>query len=202
MKKVFLSSMMVMFMIAGLCGCVQAKGSWENKVLKQRKAVYTYHGKRYKMKDYPYYKVLDINHDGTNELLIANQKQDKGGIMNTAPKQSHVLLMVNVNGKVKIVKEFKYENLFYLTYKPEVKALGYWSRMSGQTNNVVYTFNGKKLYKKYCLDYYSPNHDEKTDGMNKEDHYYINNKRTSKKAFQSLFHKYISSKNAIHFHKR
>jgi hypothetical protein len=74
--------------------------------------------------------------------------------------------------------------------------------MSGQTNNVVYTFNGKKLYKKYCLDYYSPNHDEKTDGMNKEDHYYINNKRTSKKAFQSLFHKYILSMDAIHFHKR
>ena len=85
MKKVFLSSMMVMFMIAGSCGCVQAQGSWENKVLKQRKAIYTYHGKCYKMKDYPYYKVLDINHEGINELLIANQKQDKGGIMNTAP---------------------------------------------------------------------------------------------------------------------
>jgi hypothetical protein len=74
--------------------------------------------------------------------------------------------------------------------------------MSGQTNSKVYIFNGKTLKTKYTLDYYSPYHDEKTDGMNKKDHYYLNNKRINKKTFNQYFTKYIAKRYFLRFTKK
>ena len=188
--------------ILGLSTPVYARSSWEKQVIHQKTDVYTYHKHRYQLKDYPYYTLVDINHDGTKEVLLSNQKEDKNGYMNVVDQPTEVLLLANVNGKTKILKRFTYGNLFYFSYRPSQKALGFWTRMSGQTNSKVYTFDGQKLKIKYTLDYYSPNHDEKTDGMNKTDHYYLNNKRVNKKTFTQSFNKYVSDRYMMHFTKR
>lgn len=60
--------------------------------------------------------------------------------MNGVDQPAKVLLMVKVQGKTNILKRFTHGNLFYLTYRPIQKA-------------------ANKIY----FDYYSPDHDEKTD---------------------------------------
>ncbi len=198
--KVLLSSVLVTGLV--LSTHVYAHTSWGIQFIYQKTGVYTYHKHRYYLKDYPYYALLDLNHDGIKEVLLSNQREADNGYMNVYDHPTEVLLMAKVKGKTKILKRFTYGNLFYFAYRYSQKTLGFWTRISGQTNSKVYTFGGNKLKTKYTLDYYSPYHDEKTDGMNKTDHYYLNNKCVNKKTFTKSFNKYVSELNMMHFMKR
>lgn len=159
------------------------------KVLKSKDKVFKIGKKQYKRKAYKYYKLVDINGDGTEEMILT----DTDGpffIMDTK-----ALVLTYSDGKVKAVKAFNSAAGMKLLVNNN-RLVEYW-RLSGEEHLNVYALTSKNtLKKKSYIDTYQPHHY----APDNEDTVYLNKgKACTEKEFNKLWKKYY--KNELTFEK-
>ena len=135
MRKNILVSVLLMCIL--LCMPVKADAkttskNWYKKVLSSKSATYKIGKKKYKRSSYKYYKLIDINKDGTKELILSRTKN------NFLPYDSSALLLTYYNKKVKAVKSFSYAGGCALGYNSGKKALVFYKRDSGSSSYTAY----------------------------------------------------------------
>lgn len=123
-------------------------------------------------KDYPYYRLLDIDQDGTDELFLSSTEKAFIGAEDKAK------LMASVDGEAVTVKEIGGAGGESFSYDPADKALFYYWRLSGEEHIVKYGYENGALNELQTADEYDRNHDPET-GDNVDDTYYLDGKKVT-----------------------
>lgn len=150
------------------------------KILNNKDKVIKIGNKKYKRKNYKYYKMIDINGDGVKELILSKEKGEFLG------EDTPVLLLTYVDGKVKPLKAFNHPAGMKVMVNH--KRLVIYTRMAGEAHLKIYKLDEKgKLTKKLSIDHYQPYHYiEDTP----KDVYLKNGEKCKKKEFTKLWDKY------------
>lgn len=117
------------------------KSNWYKTVLNSKSGSYRIGSKTYKRSRYKYYKVLDINKDGTKELLLSKSSDSR-----LAGSES-VLLLTYSGKKVKALKSFQSDGGGELLYRSSTKSLTHYSRGSDFGQIEVYQLKNGILKK-------------------------------------------------------
>ena len=187
-KRILTSLLMLTFAVAiGFAfvpKATQAKSNtWYKSVMKKR-------AKKAKLK---YYALVDINKDGTKELILCTRKDGK------IFQGEKAEIWARVNKKNKKIKKVTDGAGDEFRYYKKGKNLVYYYRASGESHLTIYKLKKGALKAGDQLDYYSPNHDPS--GNNDTAVYYINKKSVDEKTFNDSFDKYYSSKTKLKFKK-
>ena len=110
------------------------KSNWYKTVLNKKTGSYKIGSKTYKRSKYKYYKVMDINKDGTKELFLSTYS----GGTRYAQENDSVLLLTYYKNKVKPLKAYRWPAGGYLIYKNSKKTVTYYKRYSD--SDVPYLF--------------------------------------------------------------
>ena len=169
--------------IAAACNfqtTAQKADSWTDKAIEQYKD------------QYPYYRILDINGDGNNELFLSNQE----GTFFT--DEGKVLLLANQDGKIKKVEEYSYPGGFFLYFNAEEHKLTFLTRLSGSGEAHICRYNGDKMKEETVLENYGPFHDPRVE--NRETTYYVNRKAVQKADYDKYANKYMKENYQLKLH--
>lgn len=140
-------------------------------------------------KQYSYYKLLDINQDGTEELFLSTTEKYFIGAEDKA------CLMADENGEVKTLQEIGGAGGEYWIYNQSDATLSYYSRFSGESHIVLYRLEDGALTEISTADYYSPHHYTEED--NEEEIYLLDGKKADKKEAESYWEQYGNEAGAI-----
>lgn len=135
------------------------------------------------VKDFPYYKLVDINQDGTDELFLSSTEKDFIGAEDKAK------IMGQADDNPTDLKEIGGAGGESFSYLAADKALYYYSKLSGEEHVVICALEGGKLVDKQKLDRYEQNHDPNT-GDNTDTTYYIDEDEVTEDEFMNLWEKY------------
>ena len=97
---------------------------------------------------YLYYRVLDINLDGEDELFLSTTDKYFIGDDNKA------CLMAYVNGQLKVIQEIGGAGGEYWIFKQSDATLSYFSRLSGESHLVLYKYADGELKELSTADSY------------------------------------------------
>ena len=117
------------------------KSNWYKTVLNKKTGSYKIGSKTYKRSKYKYYELVDINRDGTKELLLS-QSSDSF----LAGTES-VLLLSYSNKRVKALKCFRSAGGGELLYRNATKSLTHYTRLSDLGQIEVYQLKSGTLKK-------------------------------------------------------
>lgn len=123
-------------------------------------------------KDYPYYRVLDLDQDGVDELFLSSTEKAFIGAEDKAK------LMGNVDGEPVDVKEIGGAGGESFSYDAGDKALFYFSRISGEKHLVKYNYENGELIEVQTADEYDEYHDPES-ATNIDDTYYLDGKKVT-----------------------
>lgn len=117
------------------------KSNWYKTVLNSKTAKYKVGTKTYKRSSFKYYKLVDINQDGTKELLLSTTAKSY------VAYNQKVLLLTYYKGKVKPLKVFTSDGGEELLYRKGKLALTQYTRLSDTAQIEVYKLKDGKLTK-------------------------------------------------------
>ena len=143
--------------------------------------------------EYPYYRLLDINQDGTEELFLSTTED---GFIGDDQK---ACLMAFDQGEVKTLQEIGGAGGDYWVYGQSDATLAHFSRMAGEGHIVLQQLKDGALTEIGTADYYGPHHYTEKD--NAEELYMIDGKEVSQEEGESYFEQYGSRAGAITFEK-
>lgn len=129
---------------------------------------------------YPYYRLLDIDQDGTDELFLSSTEKSFIGAEDKAK------LMADADGKVVTLKKIGGAGGESFSYDESDKSLFYYSRLSGEEHIVKYNLEKGALKKIQSADKYDDMHDPKT-GNNTEDTYYLDGKQVKEAEAEAIW---------------
>ena len=122
-------------------------------------------------KEYPYYRLIDIDQDGTSELFLSSTEKAFVGAEDKAK------LMAYVDDKAVDLKKIGGAGGESFSYDESDKTLFYFSRLSGEEHLIQYKLEKGKLVELETSDKYDDHHDPNKD--NADDTYYIDGKQVS-----------------------
>lgn len=146
------------------------------------------------MKDYPYYRLMDIDQDGTDELFLSSTEKAFIGAEDKAK------LMADVDGKATDLKKIGGAGGESFSYLESDKTLFYYSRVSGEEHLVLYKFEKGKLVEQKTSDKYDEQHDPNNAG-NTEDTYYIDGKQVTENEADAIWNQFDDSAIAVTYSK-
>lgn len=117
------------------------KSNWYKTVLNTKSGSYKIGSKTYKRSKYKYYALVDINRDGTKELLLSQSSNSR-----LAGTES-VLLLTYSNKKVKALKCLQSDGGGELLYRSSTKSLTHYTRGSDFGRIEVYQLKSGALKK-------------------------------------------------------
>ena len=132
---------------------------------------------------YPYYRLLDIDQDGTDELFLSSTEKSFIGAEDKAK------LMADVDGKAVTLKKIGGAGGESFSYDESDKSLFYYSRVSGEEHIVQYKLEKGALKEIQTSDKYDEMHDPKT-GDNAEDTYYLDGKQVKEVDAEAIWDQY------------
>lgn len=147
------------------------------------------------LKDYSYYKFVDLNGDGVPILFLSTTKDSFIGDENNA------CLIAYANGQPKVLKKIGNAGGESFYCDTESHLLTYFWRLSGEGHLEVYQVKGGELTTVETLDNYGPLHDPEANGENKEISRRINGKDVSEEEYTAAWDKYASEQNIITYDK-
>ena len=165
---------------------VKEGASWYDDILTDSQLAYEFGGETYSLGNYDYYALIDLAGDGNPELVLSTTDESFLIMDNQA------IILAQVDGEVRILGVYDYGGGCSLYYNETESKLGWYTRLSGQSNSYVYTLEDGALKEIESLDSYQPFHDPGTEGLNKENKFYINGAEVSEKEFQKEYSKYFS----------
>ena len=143
--------------------------------------------------DYPYYRLLDINGDGIDELFLSSTEKAFIGAEDKAK------LMASVNGEAVTLKEIGGAGGESFSYDASDRSLFYFSRLSGEEHIVKYELKDGRLSEMQTADKYDENHDPQ--GGNTEDTYYLNGRKVTEAEGDVLWNQYDDRAQAVTYSK-
>ncbi|MDO5548622.1 MAG: hypothetical protein Q4F79_09065 [Eubacteriales bacterium] len=156
------------------------KSNWYRTVLNSKSGSYKIGSKTYKRSKYKYYKVLDINKDGTKELFLSTYS---GGKHYSQPKDS-VLVLTYYKKKIKPLKAYTWPAGGYLIYKSSKKTMTYYKRFSDSEFFDFYQLKKGTLSKNMSLGHTWYTND------NYVDKYYKNGKKSTETTVIKYYNQY------------
>ena len=165
------------------------KSNWYKTVLNKKTGSYKIGSKTYKRSKYKYYKVMDINKDGTKELFLSTYS----GGTRYAQENDSVLLLTYYKNKVKPLKAYRWPAGGYLIYKNSKKTVTYYKRYSDSEYFDFYQLKTGTLKKVMGLGHTYYTND------NYANKYYMNGKRTTKKTVMKYYNLYRTGGSAIKY---
>lgn len=169
----------------------EGTSSWYDEILADSQLTYEYGEETYALGDYDYYALIDLAGDGNPELILSTTEDAFFSMDNKA------IMLGQVDGEVRILGVYENGGGCSLYYNEKEGKLGWYTRLSGQSNSFVYILEDGALKEVESLDSYQPFHDPGTEGLNKEDKYYINGLDVSKEDFQKEYNKYFSDDDVL-----
>jgi hypothetical protein len=144
-------------------------------------------------KEYPYYKLLDINIDGIDELFLSTTNKSFIGAEDKA------CLMCDYNGEIKTLQEIGGQGGEYWVFGQSDATLSHYSRLSGESHIVIYKLENGELNQISTADYYAAHHypEEDTDAAK----YMIDGKDVSEEEYEGCYEQYGNEAGAITFEK-
>lgn len=100
------------------------KSNWYKTVLNSKSGSYKIGSKTYKRSKYKYYKLVDINKDGTKELLLSQAPNSR------ISSEYSVLLLTYYNKKIRAVKAFRSAGGGELLCRGTTKTITHYTRGS------------------------------------------------------------------------
>ena len=140
--------------------------------------------------EYPYYRLLDIDQDGMEEMFLSSTELPFIGAEDKAK------LMAYVDGEAVTVKEIGGGGGESFSYDAADKSLFYYSRVSGEEHLVKYSYANGALSELQTSDEYDQNHDPET-GNNPDDTYYLDGKKVTEEEADVLWDQYDDQAEAI-----
>ena len=134
-------------------------------------------------KDYPYYRLLDIDQDGTDELFLSSTEKAFIGAEDKAK------LMAFVNGEAATLKEIGGAGGESFSYDASDCSLFYFSRISGEEHIIKYALKDGALAELQTADEYDRNHDPQ-EGSNPDDTYYLDGKKVTEAEADVLWNQF------------
>lgn len=138
---------------------------------------------------YSYYKLLDINLDGTDELFLST-KADY-----FIASEDKACLIAYVDGQPKTLQTIGHAAGEYWVYSQSDATLSYFSRVSGEGHYILYQLKDGELKEVGTADTYSPHHYTEED--NDEQVSLINGKKVSEEEMESFTEQYGNTAGAI-----
>ena len=167
--------------VAAACNTGSAKkgqtGDWTKAALEQYKGQYSY------------YKTLDINGDGTQELLLSTESGD------FFTGDAKVMLLAQVDGEIKEVQDLSYAGGTQVYFNEDEHRLTWMTRLSGERQEYVYEYANGELKEEFKIEYYAQNHNPNVD--TNQDTYYINGDETNEAEFNKIVNKYAAEGTAL-----
>lgn len=145
-------------------------------------------------KDYPYYRLIDIDQDGTDELFLSSTEKAFVGADDKAK------LMADVDGKATDLKKIGGAGGESFSYDESDKTLFYYSRLSGEEHIVQYKLEKGKLVELKSSDKYEEGHDP-NNGNNTDDTYYIDGKEVKEADAEALWDQFDDKAAAVTYSK-
>lgn len=144
-------------------------------------------------KEYPYYRLLDINLDGVDELFLSTtEKHFIGG-------EDKACLISDYNGDIKTLQEIGGAGGEYWIWGKSDVTLSYYSRLSGESHIILYNLKKGELVQVSTADYYAAHHypEEDTDAAK----FMIDGKEVAEEEYDSFYEQYGNEAGAIDFEK-
>lgn len=138
---------------------------------------------------YPYYSLRDINLDGKAELFLSTT--DKAFI----GAEDKACLIAEIDGKPVALQEIGGNGGEYWLVNQSDATLSYYSRLSGEEHIILYKLTDAGLSEIGSADYYAAHHHPEKD--NDTDLYFLDNKETTKKEYESYFEQYGNKAGAL-----
>lgn len=145
-------------------------------------------------KDYPFYRLLDINGDGVDELFVSSTENSFIGA------EDQAALYAYVNGEPKEIKKIGGAGGEVFAFNQAEKLFFYYSRLSGEEHVVQYTFENGELKEVQTADEYDQNHDPNEEG-NTEDTYYLGGKKVAETEFEPFWNLYDDASEKLTYSK-
>jgi hypothetical protein len=117
------------------------KSNWYKTVLNSQSGSYKIGSKTYKRSKYKYYKLIDINKDGTKELLLSQSSSPR------ITCDHSVLLLTYYNKKIRAIKAFHSAGGGELLYRGTTKTITHYTRGSDLGQIEVYQLKSGALKK-------------------------------------------------------
>ena len=171
-----------LFSFSPVCYAKTTPQNWYRKELKKEDAVYKYKGKVYYGKDYKYRKIVDIDGDGTKELMLSNEK---GSNLYEGKK----MLLLTWSGKAKVLLAVKSDRGTYLYVNRKTKTFAVLRTGSDGSRTEVYRIKGSRIKEIKTLKY--NNHSKSK--------YFIDRKGVSKEVFYETAEKFGLNGKAVYF---
>ena len=142
--------------------------------------------------EFPYYQLLDINGDGTDELFLSSTEKAFVGADQKAQ------LMTFYGGTPVILQEIGGAGGESWYYHAADNILVYYSRLSGEAHLMLYTLSDGSLKETAKADIYEPNHGpEGTAGP--ETVYLLDENEVSKEQADQFWAEYKADQDAVQF---
>jgi hypothetical protein len=144
-------------------------------------------------KEYPYYRLLDVNLDGVDELFLSTTEKHFIGAEDKA------CLISDYNGDIKTLQEIGGQGGEYWIWGKVDATLSYYSRLSGESHIILYNLKNGELVQVATADYYAAHHypEEDTD----EAKFMIDGKEVAEEEYDSFYEQYGNEAGAIDFEK-
>ena len=139
---------------------------------------------------YPYYRLLDIDQDGTDELFLSSTE---GAFIGA---EDRAKLIACVDGEAMMLMEIGGVAGESFSYDPADHSLFYYSRLSGEEHIVQYQYENGLLSELQTSDQYDEFHDPET-GDNPDDTYYLNGEQVAEEAAEALWDQFDDRAEAI-----
>ena len=160
--------------------------AWYEEVLSDNSLVLEYGGESYAIADYDYYALIDLAGDGNPELVLSTTEDAFLTVDDKA-------VMLAKNGEhIGIIGVYNFGGGCSLYCDKEQRKLGWFTRLSGQSNSFVYSLQDGQLQEEETLDFYEAYHDPNQSGLNEEEAAYVNGKKVSREKYQEEFARYFS----------
>ena len=140
--------------------------------------------------EFPYYRLIDIDQDGTEELFLSSTEKAFIGAEDKAK------LIASVDGETVTVKEIGGAGGESFSYDEVDKSLFYYSRLSGEEHIIKYKYENGELTELQTADEYDQNHDPET-GNNPVDTYYLDGKKVTEHEADVLWDQFDDQAYAI-----